>query len=105
MISYKFNTLFWILFFAFAALGLYVVKYQVQEIRNDDAVLEASLKKEQHSLALLQAEWSYLNRAERLQQLADRYLQMKSPAPVIASGWQDVPTATAVTPVSHTEKR
>lgn len=61
---------------AFAALGLYLVKYWVQDVQVEVAQAEAELKKERESLHLLGAEWAYLNRPERLEKLSQRYLEL-----------------------------
>lgn len=73
----RFSTVHWIGLFALAALALYLVKYQVQDIKNDVDALEASIAKEQEALALLQAEWSFLNRPERLRSLSKQYLKLE----------------------------
>ena len=61
---------------AIAAFGLYLVKYTVQDVQRDVAVLESELENERESLHLLNAEWAYLNRPERLQALADSHLAL-----------------------------
>lgn len=62
--------------FSIAAFGLYLVKYTVQDVQRDVASLERELNHERESLHLLNAEWAYLNRPERLRQLADRHLDL-----------------------------
>lgn len=62
--------------FAIAAFGLYMVKYTVQDMQREVARLDAELKNEQESLHLLNAEWAYLNRPERLRDMAERHLQL-----------------------------
>jgi cell division protein FtsL len=62
--------------FAVAAFGLYLVKYTVQDMQREVAQLEAELKNEQESLHLLQAEWAYLNRPERLRVMAEKHLEL-----------------------------
>lgn len=63
--------------FSIAAFGLYCVKYFVQDVQRDVVVLKADLGRENESLHLLNAEWAYLNRPERLHALSDRYLQLQ----------------------------
>jgi cell division protein FtsL len=62
--------------FAVAAFGLYMVKYTVQDMQREVAQLETEWRQEQESLHLLSAEWAYLNRPERLRQLAERHLDV-----------------------------
>lgn len=73
----RFSTVHWIGLFALAAVGLYMVKYQVQDIKNNVDALRSEIVLEQESLALLGAEWSYLNRPERLYKLSSRYLKLE----------------------------
>lgn len=58
------------------AIGIYLVKYTVQDVQREVAGLKRELKTEKESLHLLNAEWAYLNRPERLRQLADRHLDL-----------------------------
>lgn len=61
---------------AVLAIGLYLVKYSVQDVQRDVAAVRADLAHEKESLHLLNAEWAYLNRPERLRALADRHLDL-----------------------------
>lgn len=61
---------------AVLAIGLYLVKYAVQDVQRDVASLKTQLANEKESLHLLNAEWAYLNRPERLRALADRHLDL-----------------------------
>lgn len=76
----RFSTVTWFLLFAAAAFALYLVKYRVQDIRDEVTGIESELRKEKETLVLLQAEWSYLNRPEHLRKLADKYLKVKMPS-------------------------
>lgn len=61
---------------AVLAIGLYLVKYTVQDVQRDVSTLKRDLASEKESLHLLNAEWAYLNRPERLRNLADRHLDL-----------------------------
>ncbi len=61
---------------AVLAIGLYMVKYSVQDVQRNVASLKTQLANEKESLHLLNAEWAYLNRPDRLRQLADRHLDL-----------------------------
>lgn len=74
--NFRFTTLISMVCFGIAAFGLYLVKYTVQDVQRDVAALQEDLNKEQESLHLLNAEWAYLNRPERLRALADRHLDL-----------------------------
>lgn len=62
---------------AVLAIGLYLVKYSVQDVQRDVATMKTDLAAEKESLHLLNAEWAYLNRPERLRQLADKHLNLE----------------------------
>lgn len=61
---------------AVLAIGLYLVKYSVADVQREVATLKTQLASEKESLHLLNAEWAYLNRPDRLRQLADRHLDL-----------------------------
>lgn len=61
---------------AVLAIGLYLVKYSVADVQRDVVKLRGELANERESLHLLNAEWAYLNRPERLRRLADRHLDL-----------------------------
>ncbi len=61
---------------AVLAIGLYLVKYSVQDVQREVATLKRDLAVEKESLHLLNAEWAYLNRPDRLRQLADKHLDL-----------------------------
>ena len=82
----------WFIIFAIAALALYLVKYRVQDIKDDVDRLEAQLEAEDHAMRMLRAEWAYLNRPDRLQKLSDRYLKMQKLSPEVVVGWEAVQT-------------
>ncbi len=71
------STILWGVLFLVGALGLYMVKYKVQAIRTEVAVTEKQLREEKKNLHVLDAEWTYLNRPDRLRQLSAKYLDVK----------------------------
>lgn len=75
-------TLFvFILLFGVSA-GLYHVKYSVDRMERQGLSLKAKIAEEKQAIRILEAEWSSLNRPDRLQKLSERYLQL---APVQVS--------------------
>jgi cell division protein FtsL len=66
----------WMGAFAVAAFGVYLVKYAVQDMQKQVASLEAQLHEEKESLHLLNAEWAYLNRPERLRTISEKHLEL-----------------------------
>ena len=64
----------------FCAMSLYIIKTDV-DARHDKLVrLKKAVQTEQDESAILQAEWSYLTRPERLLELSQNLLSM-SPIP------------------------
>ena len=72
-------TLFWILLAAVVGFGLFQVKYKVQTLEDDLRRLNAAITAEQEQLHVLSAEWAYLNRPARLQELSARHLALHQP--------------------------
>lgn len=61
-----------------AAFMLYRVKYEVQALQQQIVESERELAHEREALRVVSAEWAYLNRPERLRQLAAKYLSSGS---------------------------
>lgn len=70
----RFATLIWMLVVVVAAFLLYMVKYQVQALHAQVIKAERELEAEKQALHVVGAEWAYLNRPDRLRQLASKYL-------------------------------
>jgi hypothetical protein len=70
----RFSTLIWIAIIAVATFALYQAKYEVQSLKSQVAETTHKLEAEKQALHVIAAEWAYLNRPDRLQQLADKYL-------------------------------
>ena len=60
-----------------SAVGLFQFKHEAQERRANIARLRAAISEERAAIDLLQAEWTYLNRPERIQALAERFLNLQ----------------------------
>lgn len=67
------------LFFMAACVGfaLFQVKHEVIDIERDLTLAMREISKEEESIHILKAEWSYLNEPQRLQALADKYLDVQ----------------------------
>lgn len=70
----RLTMLIWMVIVVVASFSLYAVKYQVQSVRQQVADTSRELEKEREALRVAAAEWAYLNRPERLRQLAGKYL-------------------------------
>ena len=69
--------LFWSLVAVGTAVGLFAVKYKVQDLeekidRTNQKIIEA-----QKATHILRVEWAHLNEAERIQRLAEKYLKLE----------------------------
>jgi cell division protein FtsL len=72
-------TVFWSLLAALVGFGLFHVKYQVQKLEDRLAKINRDLVHEQDQIHVLRAEWTYLDRPERIEQLAKKYLELGPP--------------------------
>ena len=61
----------------FAAADVYKIKYESTLQAERVAKLRAEIRREQDAIASLRAEWSRLDRPERIQGLAQRHLTLK----------------------------
>ena len=78
-IRLKFSTL---LTFAVAtALGaaLFWVSQQVQQLEREQREISSQISSEKEGMRVLTAEWDYLNRPDRIEALAARYLDKMAP--------------------------
>lgn len=59
------------------ALGIYEVKYETRALQAKAQALEAEIQKERDAIAVMRAEWSLLNRPDRIERLARKFLNME----------------------------
>ncbi len=74
----------------FAASGTYKVNYQVQAAEDRVASLQREIGRERSKIAVLGAEWAYLNRPERLRALAETYYNELRLMPIDASHFASI---------------
>jgi len=85
------SDIFWIALAVATAVAAFVIKYQVRELEDKLATIETELTQSQEAIHVLKAEWSYLNRPERLTELAQRYLDLVPMGPAQMTSLIDVP--------------
>ena len=70
----RFAPLIWVMVIVVSTFLLYRVKYEVRGIKAQIAKTSQELEEQRQVLHVNAAEWAYLNRPERLQALAEKYL-------------------------------
>ena len=81
----------WLATVTVGAIGLFYVSHQVEQLEDQLAREDRAILRHQEAIHVLRAEWTYLNRPERIADLARRYLAL---APLSADrvvGIQDLP--------------
>jgi cell division protein FtsL len=63
------------------AYVIYEVKYQSRALDEDIAALRKEIDTERDAVAVLRAEWSLLNRPERIERLAEKHLNLRPASP------------------------
>lgn len=83
--------LFWIVMFVCAASALYSVKYRVQEMDAQIAALEVQIDEEKTAIHVLNAEWTFLTRPDRVRRLAEKHLDLAPAQTLQIANVADVP--------------
>ena len=66
----------WLIAVTLAALALFYVSHRVERLEEALASQQHDILKHQEAIVILEAEWSYLNRPERISSLAERFLAL-----------------------------
>lgn len=79
-----------------AGTALFRVSQQVQNAEDDMRRLETAVTGEREAIRVLNAEWDYLNRPDRLEELSKEYLRMQQPqAKQMEASADDLPATPA----------
>jgi hypothetical protein len=70
------GTLLWLALAIVAGAGLFHVSYRVQSLEDELTRVNRDILREQETIHLLRAEWSYLNEPTRLAELTRRHLAL-----------------------------
>lgn len=70
------STLLWLALATFCGIALFYTSQKVHDSREKIARLGQAAAREEESVRVLQAEWSYLNQPRRLEKLAAEYLKL-----------------------------
>lgn len=74
-----------------SALYAYTIKYETTLQAEQLQKLRGKALREREAIAVLKAEWQYLNRPDRLQALSDRHLDLQTLAIAQIVRWSDIP--------------
>lgn len=78
------------------SFGLYSLKYYTGVAADRVRILESKIAEQDEALRILRAEWSHLNQADRLQTLAERYLDLEPLGPTQLAKLRDLPLRSLV---------
>ena len=70
------STILWFLIATCLGVALFLVKHEVQQREEQLASLHRQILASQEAIHVLEAEWSYLNRPDRLESLVRRHLNL-----------------------------
>lgn len=70
------STILWFLIATCLGVALFLVKHEVQRREEQLAALHRQILASQEAIHVMQAEWSYLNRPDRLEALVRRHLDL-----------------------------
>jgi hypothetical protein len=81
-----------------SAVYSYRIKYDTLYLSEQVAKLKSRLHREKEAIAVLRAEWQFVNRPDRIQTLADKHLHDLAPAAITQSvRWAEIPPRPAAT--------
>ena len=69
--------LFWSIAAVATAVGLFTVKYKVQDLEEQIDRTNQKIISSQQATHILKVEWAHLNEAERIEKLAQKYLKLE----------------------------
>lgn len=64
----------WLMGALITGLGLYGIAYEVEQMERELAALEREIRQERNNIHVLEAEWTYLARPERIEKLSGQFL-------------------------------
>lgn len=77
-------------FLAFSAVWAYRVNYDTREVVGRIKAIKVKIAFEEEKLSMLEGEWAYLNRPERLSSLSDRFFNQLGLMPISAENYASI---------------
>ena len=77
-------------FLAFSAVWAYRVNYDTREVVNRIKTINTKILLEEEKLNMLEGEWAYLNRPERLSILSERFFNYLGLMPISAENYANI---------------
>ena len=75
---------------AFSALWAYRINYDTREVLSQIQVIRAKIAFEEEKLSMLEGEWAYLNRPQRLGALTEKFFNYLELMPISAANYAKV---------------
>ncbi len=75
---------------AFSAVWAYRVNYQTRDVIRNLKSLQVEIARQEEKFIMLQGEWAYLNRPERLSDLSERFFSHLGLMPISAQNFANV---------------
>ena len=75
---------------AFSAVWAYRINYDTREVVNRIQVIKAKIAFEEEKLSMLEGEWAYLNRPQRLGALTERFFSYLELMPISAANYANI---------------
>ena len=89
------SIILWVIMIGAMSSGLFQLKYAVQEREDQLTSLNRDLIASEKAVHVLNAEWSYLNRPDRIAGLAARHLDLVPMAPGQVAAFGMIPLSVA----------
>ena len=77
-------------FLAFSAVWAYRVNYDTREVVSRIKLIKAKIHSEEEKLSMLEGEWAYLNRPERLHVLSDQFFSYLGLMPISTENYANI---------------
>jgi len=84
-------TWLWMLLAVAAGLGLFVLKYEVKAMEERLVTINDRTLRDLEAIHVLKAEWNYLNRPARLEELGERLLSLRPVTAAQSVAIDDIP--------------